>query len=130
MTRSLLAVLVGFAATVVLSVTIDLLVRAVSPGAFGADGRSPGGVMMAVAVAYTLACAAAGGYVAGLIARRHEVLHALLLGTLGAFATLAVIMTAPPDQRTAGPFVTAMLVIPATTLGGWLRAGQSARTRT
>jgi len=45
-----------------------------------------------------------------------------VLGTLGALATLAVIVVAPVGQRTAAQFLSAMLVIPATALGGWLRA--------
>ncbi len=127
MGRSAVAVMAGFAATVVLSAAIDALVRAAAPGAFGADGRSPGAAMMAFAVAYTLACAAVGGYLAALIARRAEVMHALALGTLGALATLVIIVLSPEAQRTPGQFVAAMLVIPATILGGWYRAGQRLR---
>lgn len=121
MGRSILAVIAGFVATVVLSVACDAIVRVAMPGAFGVDGRSPGPAMMAFGVLYTLAAAAAGGYLAAVIARRAELLHALLLGTLGALATLIVIALAPVAERTAGQFVAAMLVIPATALGGWLR---------
>jgi len=122
MRRSVLAVVVGFLATVVLSVACDALVRGVAPDAFGADGRSPGPAMMAFSVLYTLLSAVAGGFVTTLIARRAQVMHALVLGTLGALATLAVIVVAPVGQRTAAQFLSAMLVIPATALGGWLRA--------
>lgn len=119
--RSVAAVIAGFVATVVLSVACDAIVRMLAPGAFGPDGRTPGPVV-AAGVAYTLLSAIAGGFVAALIARRREVMHALVLGTLGAVATLLIIVAAPATQRTVGMFVSAMLVIPATVLGGWLRA--------
>jgi len=131
MGRSVLGIIAGFVATVVLSVACDAIVRMLAPGAFGPDGHTPGPVMLAAGVAYTLLSATAGGFVAGLIARRREVMHALVLGTLGALATLLIIVAAPATQRTAGMFVSAMLVIPATVLGGWLRArGRVARRAT
>ena len=122
MGRSILGVVAGIVATMVLAVGCDALVRALAPGAFGADGRSPGPLMVGLGVLYTLLSAAVGGYLAALIARRAEVMHALLLGTLGALATLIVIVASPAGQRTAAQFVSAMLVIPATMLGGWARA--------
>ena len=122
MGRSVLAVMAGFVATVVLSVGCDALVRAAAPGAFGADGRTASPAMMAFGVFYTLLAATAGGFVTARIANRGEVLHALVLGTLGAISTLIIILAAPAPERTAGMFVSAMLVIPATVLGGWLRA--------
>ena len=121
MGRSILGVIAGFVATIVLSVACDAIVRMLAPGAFGADGRTPGPAMMAVGVLYTLICATAGGFIAALIARRREIEHALFLGTLGAIATLAIIFAAPVSQRTTGMLVSGMLVIPATVLGGWLR---------
>jgi hypothetical protein len=119
--RSVGAVIAGFVATVVLSVACDAIVRMLAPGAFGADGRTPGPAMMVAGIAYTLLSATAGGFVAGLIAGRREIMHALVLGTLGAVATLLIVVAAPAAQRTVGMFVSAMLVIPATVLGGWLR---------
>lgn len=120
--RSVLAVVAGFAGTIVLSVAIDALVRAAAPGAFGADGHTPNRAVLAFGVFYTLLSAAVGGWLAGVIARRAEVMHAVVLGTLGALATLAIIVAVPAVQRTAGQFVAAMLVIPATVLGGWWSA--------
>jgi hypothetical protein len=122
MGRSILGLFSGFVATIVLALGCDALVRAAAPGAFGPDGRSPGPVMLGVGVLYTLLAATAGGYLAAFIARRAEVMHALFLGTLGALATLIVIVASPAGQRTAAQFVSAMLVIPATMLGGWMRA--------
>lgn len=121
MGRSILGVIAGFVATIVLSVACDAIVRMLAPGAFGADGRSPGPVMMVVGVLYTLASATVGGFIAALIARRAELMHALVLGTLGAAVTLLIIVAAPATQRTVAMFVSAMLVIPATVLGGWMR---------
>jgi len=122
MGRSLLAVIAGFTATVALSVACDAIVRMAAPGAFGPEGHAASPGMMAFGVFYTLLAATAGGFVAGWIARRHPILHALVLGTLGAIATLVIILAAPAAERTAGMFVSAMLVIPATVLGGWLRS--------
>jgi len=121
MGKSLAAVIAGFVATVALSVGCDALVRLAAPGAFGADGRPASPAMMAFGVFYTLLAAAAGGYLAGWIAGRRAILHALVLGTLGAIATLVIILAAPATERTAGMFISAMLVIPATVFGGWLR---------
>lgn len=70
-----------------------------APALFGRDVGSPGAAMAALAVAYTMACAAAAGYLAGLISRRAEIAQALALGTLGARATL-VIIAASPRRRT------------------------------
>jgi len=121
MGRSVLAVIAGFVATIVLSVACDALVRALAPAAFGPDGRTPSPAMMAFGVAYTLLAATAGGFLTGRIAGRREVMHALVLGTVGALATLLIILAAPAGERTAGMFLSAMLVIPAAVLGGWLR---------
>ena len=73
--------------------------RRTSGSPISVPGSSP--AMMAFGVAYTLASAAAGGFVAALIARRHEVLHALVLGTMGALATLFILVAAPSSQRSA-----------------------------
>lgn len=128
MGRSILAVVAGFVATVAISVAFDAVVRMIAPGAFGADGRTPGPAMMAFGVFYTLVSAGLGGYLAALIARRAEVMHALVLGTLGAVATLIIIVAVPATARTVGQMASTMLVIPATTLGGWLRARGRPRT--
>ena len=122
MVRSIVAVIAGFAATFVLSVAFDLAARAAAPGAFGTDGRHPDAAMAIAGVVYTMVSATAGGYIAALIARRAEVMHALMLGTIGALTTLALIVAAPAAQRTAALVIPAFLVIPATTLGGWVRA--------
>ncbi len=124
MGRSLAAVIAGFAATILLSVACDAIVRAGAPGAFGPDGRTPSLGIMALGVTYTLVSSTWGGFLTGWIARRREVLHALVLGTLGAIATLLIIVAAPAAQRTPVMFVSAMLVIPATVLGGWMMAAK------
>ena len=118
MGRSILAVIVGFVATVVLSAGCDAILMAAVPGALE---HGPSRPMIAFGVFYTLLAATAGGFLAALIARRHEVMHALVLGTLGAVSTLLIIIAAPASQRSVAMFVSAMLVIPATVLGGWLR---------
>lgn len=121
MGRSIVAVIAGFVATLALSMIAGVLLGLAAPGHFAPDGRTPSPGVMALGIVLTLASAVAGGFLAGVIARRHEVMHALVLGTLGAVATLLVIVAAPAAQRTIGMFVSAMLVIPATVLGGWLR---------
>ena len=122
MGRSLAAVIAGFIATVALSVVCDAVVRMAAPGAFGSGGGTASPAMMALGVFYTLLAATAGGFVTAWTARRGEVLHALVLGTLGAVSTLVIILAAPAAQRSVGMFISGMLVIPATVLGGWLRA--------
>ena len=118
MGRSVLAVIAGLVATVVLSTACDAVMMAAVPGAFE-HGPSP--AMMAFGVCYTLLAATAGGFIAALIARRAELMHALVLGTLGAISTLVIIIAAPATQRTVAMLVSGMLVIPATVLGGWMR---------
>jgi hypothetical protein len=71
-------------------------------------------------------CAAFGGYLAGWIARRNALSHALALGTIGALATLAIIVAAPKTQRSPALYLSAVLVIPATALGGVLRGERKA----
>ena len=117
MARSIAAVIAGFAATLMLSMIGGApLGRVAPPGHLGSLPASQ--AVMATGVLVALASAVAGGFLAGMIARRHEVMHALVLGTLGAVSALAMIVAAPAAERTIGTFISAMLMIPATVLGG------------
>ena len=71
---------------------------------------------------YTLACVAAGGYVAAWLARRMEVRHAVVMGAVEAMFTIGAMIQLRESQPlwtwTAG----IALIVPAAWLGGMIRA--------
>jgi hypothetical protein len=117
MGRSMLAIVAGFIATIVLSVA--LLVR-VSRRRRSAPTATLG-TGMVLASRHTLVCAAFSGYLAAWIAAPRRLVHALALGTGRARHLGIIVLRRPP--RTLALFLSAVLVIPATALGG-LRAAK------
>ncbi len=130
MIRSVLAVLAGFVVTAAASMGTDVLLMSLMPAALAKEGPDSVPVLLGVA-AYCLAYAALGGYVAAVIARRAEVRHALALG-LTFLAVGVTLSLGAAASGGAGPkplplwyWVVSMgLVVPATGLGGYLRARQ------
>jgi hypothetical protein len=130
MIRSVLAVLTGFVVTAAASMGTDVLLMSLMPTALAKEGPDSVPVLLGV-MAYCLAYAAAGGYVAAAIARRAEARHALVLGLIflavgvAAAGASAVSGEAGPKPLPLWYAVVSMgLVVPATWLGGYLRARQ------
>ena len=130
MIRSVLAVLMGFAITAAASMGTDVLLMSLMPTALAKEGRDSVPALLGV-MAYFLACAALGGYVAATIARRAEVRHALALGVkflavgVAAAVVSAVSVDASPKPLPLWYVVVSVgLVVPAIWLGGSLRVWQ------
>lgn len=125
MLRSILAVAAGFILTTVLALGADLAIRATRPGLFGDSGpvESKGALL---ALGYTLAFVLGGCYLAGRLAPRKPLKHALILGVIGfvgtVIATVALWGTGPAWYHIA----TLLLFLPAAWLGGRLAQARHA----
>ena len=124
--RSLVAVGAGFFAIAMLSLGGDSLFRSLAPQSFDAKGYAHGEQNLLIVLAYLSVFEVAGGYIAGRIAVRKPVMHAVILGLL-VFTLSAVVSALTWDAATMWYEISALLVIvPMCFLGGLLcrlRAG-------
>ena len=118
--RSLVAVGAGFFAIAMLSLGGDSMFRALAPQAFDAKGYVHGGQNLLIVLAYLSVFEVVGGYIAGRIAIRKPVLHAVIVGLLVLFISGAVsILTW--DVATMWYEISALLaIVPMCFLGGLL----------
>jgi hypothetical protein len=129
MLRSILAVLGGFAVTAVASLGTDGVLVALLPHTITETQPFPPALLAGI-LGYCCVYAILGGYVTGFIARRAEVRHALVLGgialAIGITLTLPALQGQSSGPRMPGWFTAVTLadVVPATALGGYLRALQ------
>ena len=132
MLRSVLAVVIGFVVTTVASVGTDGVLMLLLPRSITEAQPPPAGLLVGIVV-YCFVYAVLGAYVTAFIARCAEVRHALVLGgialAIGIAFTLPVFLgTSSDPQMPAWYLVLALAqVIPATVLGGFLRARQRRR---
>lgn len=118
MLRSLLAVLAGIAVLTVASFAIEMAVDLFFPR-FSASGW-----FRVVTSAYGLLCVAAGGYVAGRIARRLPVPHAIAMGVVQAGLTIVAMFSPEAIHATRLQWtLIAICSIPAAALGGVFNKG-------
>lgn len=124
MVRSILAVIAGSVTWMVTALGMDAILMSLAPQWFGPNGKVYSVPLMLFMMSYSLLFSVLGGYVAALIARRKEMLHAFVLGVLqlamGIMATIQFFDTAPLWWHLT--FLT--LLIPASLFGGWLRLAQ------
>jgi hypothetical protein len=119
--RSVLAVLAGFIATVVLSYGTDAVLTAA--GVLPAGGKLPltgSKLLVATVLAYRVIFSVVGCYIAARLAPSRPMTHALVLGTLGFLASLGgafSMATLAPSWYAWGIVV---LALPAAWLGGKL----------
>ena len=129
MLRSVLAVLGGFAVTMVASLGTDVVLMVLLPRSITEAQPPPTGLLLGI-LGYCCAYVVLGGYVTGLVARRAEVRHALVLGgialAIGIAMTLPALLGQSSGPQMPGWFtaVTLAYVVPATALGGYLRTLQ------
>jgi hypothetical protein len=132
MLRSVLAVVVGFVVTLVASVGTDGVLMLLLPHSIIEAQPPPAGLLVGIAF-YCFVYAILGAYVTAVIARRAEVRHALVLG--GVALAIGIVMTLPvflgkssePQMPAWYVVLTLAQVLPATALGGYLRALQRRR---
>ena len=121
MRRSVLAVLAGFVAVVILSTGTDAVLHAF--GVFPADPQAMGSGLFGLAIAYRAAFTVAGGAVTGWLSPRADLRDVYILAGIGVAAGLAGVAAwfATPDL---GPLWYALLIPvtgpPSAVLGGWL----------
>jgi hypothetical protein len=133
MLRSVLAVVVGFVVTAAASVGTDGVLMLLLPRAVLETQPPPPGLLVGI-MFYCFVYAVLGAYVTAVIARRAEVRHALVLGgialAIGIASTLPVLLGKSSDPQMPAWYLVLALaqVIPATLLGGYLRARQRRRT--
>ena len=131
MLRSVLAIVLGFIVIGVLSIGTDALARAAVPGVYDIHGRMERTPWLLATNAYVFVYAVFGCWLAGRLAPRRPLLHAMVLGLLGfAFNVIGTARqwnTAPAWYH----ILSLVLVLPAAWLGGRLaerrRASADAR---
>jgi len=136
MIRSTLAVLAGLVVLTIISFAIeaaaDPLLMHLFPGALpdaaALAKNFPARLFMLV---YTTFSIAVGGYITAWIARRAQLIHAAIMGTVEVAFTLYVVIAAPFAEAHQAPrwgWITGMiLMIPAACLGAAVRAKQERR---
>ena len=119
--RSILAIVSGFVAIALLSLSADRLVHHMWPGAFDAAGRTDSVGMLTFTLAYVALFAVLGCYLAARLAPNRPMSHALVLGLLGVVftgvGTIGAWATAPAWYHVAD----VALVMPYAWVGGHLR---------
>jgi hypothetical protein len=129
MLRSVLAVVVGFAVTFVASVGTDVVLMILLPRSITGAQPTPTGLLLGI-LFYCFVYMVLGGYVTAVVARRAEVRHTLVLGgialAIGIALSLPMLLGRGGDQQMPGWYMAVTLgyVLPATALGGFLRALQ------
>jgi hypothetical protein len=121
--RSIVAIVVGFLAVVVLSLGTDQLfhVLKVYPP-WGEPMSEPG--LNLLALLYRIIYTVFGSYLAARLALRNPMRHALILGCIGtAFGTLGAVATIPMNLGPAWyPIAIAATALPCAWIGGALYA--------
>lgn len=98
MFKSILAVVVGFISVGLLAIAADFVVHAAAPQVYDAKGRTENLIVLALALLYTPAFGAVGGYVTAQLAPGNPPRHALILGVLGLVFSVPVTM-GPLERR-------------------------------
>jgi len=118
--RSIVAVLVGFIAVVVLSIGTDVLLHAVGvyppmdqPGRF----TTP---LLLIATVYRLAYAVLGGYITARLAPDRPVGHALALGVVGLLVSVVGAVVTWGVSHAWYPLALVVTAVPSSWLGGVL----------
>lgn len=132
MLRSIAAIIAGVVVWMATAFGTDMIVFSLFPQYVDSARQRVDNVpLLLFMLAYCLAYSVLGGYVAATIARRREVLHALVLGLLqlafGTAATVANWETAPAWWHIA----LLALIVPANVAGGqWRAVSRDRRTVT
>ena len=132
MIRSVLAVLAGIVVLTIASFAIEEVANPLTLRVFP-DALSNGAPLSHTLparlfmMAYTMLSVAAGGYVTAWIARRSQVWHAIIMGAIQVALTVWA-MFKLPHQAPLWAWITGMvLIVPASWLGGVIRAKQASR---
>jgi hypothetical protein len=122
MVRSVVALIIGFAAVVVLALAADSLVRQLVPDLFDSSGGTKNTALLAFAIAYVSLFAVVGSWLTARLAPNHPMGHALLLGGISFVLSIGVTISqwnAAPTWYHVGSL---LVILPSASLGGWLRS--------
>jgi hypothetical protein len=123
--RSVLAIVAGFASTVVLALGTDFAVRSSFPASFDSSGATQDPAFLLAGIAYTAVFGVVGSFVAARSAPSRPLLHALILGGIA----FAISVAAQASRWATGPvwyhLAAVVFVLPSAWLGGWLRERQT-----
>jgi hypothetical protein len=129
MLRSIPAVAAGSVVWMVIALGLDFLLISMFPHWADSRGRVESVPVLFLMLSYSTGTEVLAGYITGWIARRREVMHALVLGLLqlamGIVATIKMWETAPAWWHVA----ILALVVPATVAGGRWRALRKSRRK-
>lgn len=124
MTRSIMAIVVGFVLIAALSFGADFVLRSAIPGAFPPGGKVVSTHVLLLMTVYVAVFAIFGCWVTARLAPDHPMRHALILGLLG---LLFIVYTAVTQWQLTPPWfhiVAIVLVMPYAWIGGWLAERQ------
>jgi hypothetical protein len=127
MTRSILAIVIGFVVIAALSLCTDAVVRMAWPSLFRATGGSSNVLFMAASLVYVGIYAIGGCYLTARLAPNHPMRHALILGVLGLLFTLPATVAMWHTEPAWYSVVGLVTVVPYAWIGGWLRERQLGR---
>ena len=82
--------------------------------------------MLVILLFTTNAAAAVGGYLAGWVAIRRPLVHATVLGVVALLSSIPLVVTHWGNEPAWYHISNLLLVLPATAVGGWMRARQVA----
>ena len=121
MSRSIVAVVVGFLLIGALAFGTDAAVRTALPGAFDAQGRTDSVPLLLLTIVYVGVYAVAGCYLAARLAPSRPMRHAMILGVLGLVFNIAGTAAAWNTAPAWYHILALLLVLPYAWLGGRLR---------
>ena len=119
--RSIIAIVVGFLAVVVLSLATDQLLHVLKVYPPWGDPM-PQPALNALALSYRIVYTILGSYLAARLAPRNPMLHAMILGCIGTvLGTLGAVATIPMNLGPAWyPIAIAATALPCAWIGGLL----------
>jgi hypothetical protein len=117
--RSILAVVAGIVAVVVLSEGIDFLVMKFGLLSFSGPDLT---IQFAIATIYRSIAAVVGGYVTARLAPSAPMTHAIVLGAIGTALALAGVLTHLSAPNLWYPIALVVTALPCSWLGGKIAA--------
>lgn len=120
MTRSVAAILMGFAFIVILSFGADALLRQVFPNSFDLNGRVLDTSITLLVLAYVAVFTVTGCHLTARLAPERPMRHALILGALGLLFTIPGTVMAWSMAPAWYHVLSLLLVLPYAWLGGRL----------
>jgi hypothetical protein len=128
MRRSIWAVVAGFLFIAVLSIGANMIIRAMSPNLFNANGGTTSLVMLCLSTVFVGVFATVGCYLTARLAPSHPMRHALILGALG----LVINLIGAAKMWDTAPawfhILNLLLVMPYAWFGGRLRENEIGST--